>query len=603
MRKITSIVVLLQLILVPLSSLAQVKQGERFEPSGRSWKSARKLLRKMSVDEKIGQLVHIGVNATFMNRESEEFRRLARDITENQVGGVIFYAGPVYETVHLINRLQQISKYPLLISADLESGTGMRFRDTVSFPWNMAVAATGNPEFAREIGAVTGREARALGVRQVFAPVVDINNNAANPVINVRSYGEDPETVLNFGRAFVDGLQSQEVIATVKHFPGHGDTSVDSHRGLPEVAISLDQLEKGELVPFRGTIEAGAASVMVGHISLPSLDDEKIVPREDRGEGSYAKTEVVTTAGTIPATLSKPIVTDLLKARMGFKGLVVTDALDMAGLTIYFSQEEAAVRALLAGNDILLKPENAAGAIRGLKRGVSEGRIPVELLDEAVLKQLAWKFELGLFYNRTTPLDAIDGIVASGEAEALSARIADSAVTLVENRNQAVPLKNDLKVLLLCVTNGADYAFAGNSFAGALRGQGFGVERVAIDERSGEKEIAAATQLAETADRVIIALFGRVRSGAENSAGIPAAGETAINRILAMRSDTVSVSFGNPYLIDSFPEMGAYIVAYGDMESLQKATALKIAGVSPFIGKLPISLNSKYPKGTGLSSR
>jgi beta-N-acetylhexosaminidase len=496
-----------------------------------------------------------------------------------------------------------LSKYPLLISADFETGTGMRLRDTLSFPWNMAVAATGDPGFAEKIGVVTGREARALGVRQVFAPVLDINDNPANPVINVRSYGEDPETVLRFGRAFTEGLQSERVIATAKHFPGHGNTSVDSHRGLPEIPFTREQFESNELVPFRGVIDAGVASVMIAHISLPALDGEKIVPREDRVQGNYADTEVVTEAATVPATLSAPIVTGLLKEDLGFKGLVVTDALDMAGLTIYFSQEEAAVRALLAGNDILLKPEDATRAIEGLRRALQDGRIPKERLDEAVLKQLAWKYELGLFEDRIAPLDAIDGIVASKAAEDLADRIADAAVTLVENRNGALPLKGGKKIFLLCVTNAPDYAFVGSSFARALGELGFEVERAAIDERSGAEGAQEAVQKAKSADQVIIALFGRVRSGAENSAGLPVVGETAITRILAERTDAVSVSFGNPYLINSFPKMGAYVVAYGDMESLQKAAAEKIAGSSEFRGRLPISLNAAYPKGTGAPVR
>ncbi|MGH9905561.1 MAG: glycoside hydrolase family 3 protein, partial [Pyrinomonadaceae bacterium] len=243
------------------SSAARVKPFPR-QPSRDALKWADKELRKMSLDEKVGQLISVGVNATFLNQDSDAFRAVKRQVEENHIGGIILFKGPVYESVVLMNRMQEIARYPLLISADLEAGAGMRFDDTVNFPWNMAVGATGNPEYARRQGEVTAREARALGVQQVYAPVVDVNNNAANPVINVRSYGEDPNDVARFSAAFTEGAQRAGVIATAKHFPGHGDTAIDSHRGLPEINVNRERLNSVELVPFRAAIEAGVGSIM-----------------------------------------------------------------------------------------------------------------------------------------------------------------------------------------------------------------------------------------------------------------------------------------------------------------------------------------------------
>src|SRR5207237_1416298 len=231
-----------------------------------------------SLDEKIGQLISVGINATFLNQDSEAFKSLRHQIVDNHVGGIILFRGPVYESVVIVNRMQQLAKYPLLISADLEAGSGMRFDDTVNFPWNMAIAASGNPEYARRAGELTGREARALGVQQIYAPVADVNNNAANPVINVRSYGEDPVAVGRFVAAFVEGVQNNGVIATAKHFPGHGDTATDSHRGLPEIDVSRKRLNAIELVPFRAAINSGVGAVMVGHIGLPRIDPTSIKP-------------------------------------------------------------------------------------------------------------------------------------------------------------------------------------------------------------------------------------------------------------------------------------------------------------------------------------
>src|SRR5258708_25524780 len=206
-------------------------------PSGNALKWADKELKRMSLDEKIGQLVAVGLNATYLNQDSEAFKDLRHQIVDNHVGGIVLFRGPVYESVLLVNRMQQLAKYALLISSDLEAGPGMRFDDTVNFPWNMAVGATANPEYARRQGEVTAREARALGIHQIYAPVADVNNNAANPVINVRSYGEDPVSVAKLVAAFVEGAQNGGVIATAKHFPGHGDTATDSHRGLPEIDV------------------------------------------------------------------------------------------------------------------------------------------------------------------------------------------------------------------------------------------------------------------------------------------------------------------------------------------------------------------------------
>ena len=283
----------------------------------------------------------------------------------------------------------------------------MRFDDTVNFPWNMAVAATGNPEYARRQGEITAREARALGVQQIFAPVVDVNNNAANPVINVRSYGEDPADVARFAAAFTEGAQAAGVIATAKHFPGHGDTAVDSHRGLPEINVGRERLNTVEFVPFQATVKAGVGAVMVGHIALPQID----------------------ATATMPATMS-PVMGRILRNDLKFSGMIVTDALSMSGLTIYFTQEEAAVRALEAGADMLLKPADVDASFRGVRDAVKSGRITEQRVEESARRILAAKYDLGLVDQRLTPVDTIDHVVGSRDVVALATDIAEHAITL-----------------------------------------------------------------------------------------------------------------------------------------------------------------------------
>lgn len=585
----------------PLTQDVWKTAAQKFEPSQKSWKSADKLLKKMSVEEKVGQLVHIGVNARFANQDSAFFKDLKRQVVENKIGGVIFFGAPVYETTHLINRLQENAKLPLLMSLDAETGIGMRFEDATNFPWAMAVAATGEPDFARRMGVITGREARAIGIHHVYAPVLDVNNNAANPVINVRSFGEDPQDVARFGVAFAEGIQSQLVIATAKHFPGHGDTNVDSHRGLPIIDLPRSRFDQIELLPFKKAVEAGIGSVMIAHIALPQIDGEVIKPlAEYKGGDAEAGAEIVNQTATIPATLSAKVQTDILRNELGFKGLIVSDAMSMSGLTLYFTQEEAGVRAVLAGTDILEKPADTDAMLRGLKNAVTSGRIPMSRLDESVRRQLAWKYELGLFKDRMTPLDAIDKIVSGAETQILTDEIATRAITLVRNDGD-LPLDRSKKIAVLGFSNGFDGPLTMASLVNTLRAGGVKIDAAYLQENSIAEQVAAARKVANNADIVIVGLYGRVRSGARASVGIPDNGAAILRELLALNKKVIGVSFGNPYLLNSFPEMKTYLVAYGDMPSLQRAAARSLLGQQNTTGHLPISLPELYARETGLS--
>lgn len=576
------------------------------QPSAAAVKWANQELRRMSLDEKVGQLISVGLNATFLNQESDAYRTLKHHVEDNKVGGLILFRGPVYESVILVNRMQQLAKHPLLISADLEAGAGMRFDDTVNFPWNMAVGATGNPDYARRQGEITAREARALGIQQVFAPVVDVNNNAANPVINVRSYGEDPAEVARFAAAFTEGAQAAGVIATAKHFPGHGDTAVDSHRGLPEINVGRDRLNSVEFVPFRASVNAGVGAVMVGHIALPQIDATPIKPLPRTIKGKPIDTdeagEIVEEKAFIPATLS-PVMGHILRNDLKFPGMIVTDALSMSGLTIYFTPEEAAVRALEAGSDMLLKPADVDATFRGVRDAVKSGRISETRVEESARKILAAKYDLGLVEQRLTPVDAIDRVVGSKDVLAMATEIAEHAVTLVRDEDKLIPLKNlkpDTKVFNLAVTNGDDRLWVTNAFVNKLSRIGLKVETMVLDERSSDREVQKAIDRAKSADLVFASLYGRVRSGQALSVGIPDSGARALSTLIAAKTPVIGISFGNPYLLQSFPGLRTYLVAYGDMPSLQQAVARALMGEIDITGKLPISLPGLYPRGTGI---
>lgn len=579
------------------------------QPTRDALKWADKELQRMTLEEKIGQLISVGVNATFLNQDSEAFRALKHQVTENHVGGIILFRGPVYESVMLMNRMQQLARYPLLISADLEAGAGMRFDDTVNFPWNMAVAATTKPDYARRQGEITGREARALGVQQIYAPVVDVNNNAANPVINVRSYGEDPEDVARFGAAFAEGAQSAGVIATAKHFPGHGDTATDSHRGLPEIDVGRPRLNAVELVPFRAAIQAGIGAIMVGHIGLPQLDPSPIKPLPEGAKIKPIDTdetgEIISENATLPATLS-PVVGRMLRQDLQFSGLIVTDALSMSGLTIYFTQDEAAVRALEAGVDMLLKPADPDVAFQGVREAVKNGRLTEKRIEQSARKVLASKYDLGLVKQRFTPLDEIDRRVSSRETYALAQEIAEHAITLVRDNDKLLPLlrvKPEARIFNLAITNGDDRLWITSAFVGAMAKSGRKMETRILDDRSSGTEIEEALEKAKAADIVIASLYGRVRTGQSRSVGLPEPGAKALSGLLAAKVRIIGISFGNPYLLQAFPELPSYLVAYGDMPSLQQAAARALSGEIDIRGKLPISLPGLYPRGAGIEVR
>jgi beta-N-acetylhexosaminidase len=572
------------------------------QPSRDALKWADKELKRMSLEQKVGQLVSVGINAGFLNRESEAYKAIRRDVETNHVGGIILFGSPVYESVVLINRMQEHASLPLLISADLERGAGMRLFDTTDFGWVMATGATGDPEYARRMGEITGREARALGIQHVLAPVVDVNNNAANPVINVRSFGEDPAEVGRFAAAFIKGAQSSGVIATAKHFPGHGNTATDSHRGLPVLNFSMADLNRIELVPFRKSIEAGVGSVMVGHVALPQIDPEGVKPLPKdlkiRAIDTTESGEIIVEGISTPASMSAPI-GGLLTRDLGFKGLVVTDALSMSGLTVYFTQEEAGIRALLAGADMLLKPANVDDCIRGVVAGVRSGRLTEKRIEESARKILAAKYDLGLVKQRLTPIDEIDITVSQPTAVELAREIAEHAITLVRNDATLLPLKlpAESKILNLAIVNGETPT---NPFASAMARAGYKVETIVLDDRSSEAEVQKALERAKEANLVVASLYGRVRTGSTNSIGLPEGGVRALNTILQARTPVVGISFGNPYLLQSFPGLSTYLIAYGDMPALQRAAARSILGEIDTTGKLPISLPGLYPRGTGI---
>jgi beta-glucosidase-like glycosyl hydrolase len=451
----------------------------------------------------------VGSRGIYRAEDDPEYLDLARLVSEEGIGGVIWFLSTPLETADLNHRLAAKAKLPLLVAADLEAGPGMRFPDLVSGPSAMAVAAAGDLDLAERRARATAEAARALGIHVVFAPVADVNNNPDNPVINVRSFGEEPDAVGRFVAATVKGLQSGGVVATLKHFPGHGDTATDSHRSLPVLAFDRARLDAVELVPFRAGLRAGARSVMTGHLAVPALDATP-VPVLANAPRTHDFTEDVTEVeakGTLPATLSHALTTKLLREELGFDGLVFTDAMTMGGVVAHFETGEAAVRVLAAGGDVVLMPPDAKVAIAAIVEAVKGGRLPEARLDQAVGRLLAEKERLGLFREKELPLQEIARRAGTLAQKGTEEEVARRGLTLVREVEGAIPFRSGGRLLALAIHDERTAVAVDGTLQAELKKRAGSVDYVRLDptSRSGRGR----RREGGAADAVLVAPFVR----------------------------------------------------------------------------------------------
>jgi beta-N-acetylhexosaminidase len=576
-------------------------------------KWVRDTLKRLPLDARIGQMFLADGNAIFMNRQTEAYQQLKHQIEDNKVGGVLWFRSDVWATAVLTNRLQTMADVPLLIASDLEMGLGMRLNDTQWWPPNMAVAATGNVTYALNQGICTAREARAIGINWLFAPVADVNNNPDNPVINVRSYSEDPQTVANFALAFVQGAQGENVLACAKHFPGHGNTATDSHIGLPVVDVNLDSLRKQELLPFRvlaGTDKKkepfAVSAVMSAHISLPQVEPDAVAPvrklnaNEQAAAEFTSQTEANAAKVTKPATLSQKILTGILRDELKFGGLVVTDAMNMAGIAARYDAATAALEAIKAGVDVIEKCPDIDAAIKGVKEAVARKEISEERINASVTRILRAKAALGLNAERFVDLDKVDQLVSSPGCQMVAQDIADHSITLVRDEKKLLPLKANTRLLNLTFADD-DGVFNSQTFVTELRNRKANVETVTLDYRATEADLQKLfARLEQTKfDAVIFASLVRARSG-KGTVSLPPIGLRLAEELTKRDLPLLVVSFGNPYLLTALPNAKAYVAAYSPYPFSQRAAARALLGEIEITGKLPVSLPGLYPRGHGL---
>jgi beta-N-acetylhexosaminidase len=549
------------------------------------------ILATLTVREKAAQMVWPNTFGDYAPEDSPQWQRLVAAVEEHRVGGILISVGSPLEIAAKLNALQSRSEIPLLVGADLEAGAGFRARGgyfvpngidlggAPVFPPLMALGATGDTALAYEQGRVTAIEGRALGIHMAFAPVLDVNNNPANPVINTRSFGADPRLAARLGAALVRGLQHHGMVATGKHFPGHGDTETNSHLALPVVGVDRARLDSVELVPFRAAIAAGVGAIMTFHGAMPALD-----------------------SSGVPGTLSSRVLDDLLRDELGFEGLVVSDAMDMRGVIDRFGVAESIKRAVAAGADVLLQPVDLGQAIDAVTAGIVEGRYDEARIDRSVRRILAAKRAAGLDRRRraTVSLDSARTLVGDSAHQAVAAVIAARSMTLVKDSLRRVPIGvgRAARVLSITVARRADLA-AGVAFNAELRRGVRSVRAELVVADNPGTDFARLLAAADSADVVIVGSYV-AQSWDARTASAPEEFVRFIDGLVGRGARPIVVAFGNPYLLQEIASVPTYLIAWGGAPVSQQAAARALLGQEPIGGRLPIEIPPIARVGGGL---
>lgn len=521
------------------------------------------IYNQMTLHEKVGQLFMV---ATYSNRTSKHTDSIRNFIKKYHIGGLIFFQGGPVRQSRLINTYQSMSKVPLIIGIDAEWGLNMRLDSTVGYPYNMTLGAIQNNELVKKIGKQIGLHNKRLGVHINFAPVVDINTNPKNPIIGVRSFGEEKLNVTNKAIAYMEGLQSEGVLACAKHFPGHGDTDSDSHKTLPTVSFSAERIDSVELYPYKQLIEKGLASVMVGHLNVPSLE------KSDQ----------------LPASLSFNIISNILKDRLAFQGLILTDALNMKGVSNYLEPGDVDLAAFKAGNDLLLYSENCEKAIAKIVNAYNDNEISEERLKHSVKKILGVKFDAEL--NKLKPIE-ISSLISDLNKEknsTLYEEAISNAITVVKNESHILPLNLNSYGKTAYIKLGDGKSF---SFSDVLQ------ENINIDEISGDSLNDLLKKLKKY-DKVII---GYHRENSRQTQPISAEDKQLIEKV-AYQNKVILVAFASQYCLNEviLKNVKTIVVSFENSEFSQQVSAQILLGKMDAIGKLPSSINEEFKVGTGL---
>jgi beta-N-acetylhexosaminidase len=546
--------------------------------AGDRW--ADSVLATMSLRQKVAQMVWPFMLGDYAATDAPSWTQLERLVTQEQVGGFIVSVGSPLDIATKVNALQRASRVPLLFSADFETGAGFRVRGgyflpnaidlggATVFPLQMALGAARDTALAYDVGRITALEGRALGIHVSFGPVLDVNNNPANPVIGARSFSENPRLTAQLGAALVRGVQEHGMLATGKHFPGHGDTETNSHLELSTVTASRARLDSVELVPFRAAIGAGIGAIMTYHGILPALD-----------------------SSGVPATLSPRVLTEFLRDSLKYRGVLITDAMDMIGVLRQFGAAEAARRAVSAGADVLLMPSDVTGTIDAVVGAVREGRYPESRIDSSVRRLLEWKRHFGLDRSRTTSLDSVRAIVGDTAHAAVARRVAERGIVLVNDAMRTVPLatSRSSRVLSITYARRSDLG-AGVGFSAELRRAYDSLRTEFVSADDAAPDFQRLLSIADSSDVVLVGSYVNI-SSTTATAGAPRAFIDFVAKLGMRNTRLVLVSFGTPYLLQQTPSVTSYMIAWGGSQASQQAAARALLGSNAITGTLPISLS------------
>lgn len=568
--------VLISLLTIALFSTQIIlAQTQVIDKKGEAW--VEQTLKSLTLREKIGQMVIVGMSGEFANTGSEKFAILRRHIEENKLGGFILFRGEANSIAAQTNELQKLSKVPLFFAADYERGLRMQLRTGTPFTTNMGIGASGDVQAAYRQGKIIAEEMRAIGVNWLFAPVADINNNPDNPVINIRSFGANPEKVGEFANALAKGARDGGALATLKHFPGHGDTATDSHIGLAKISQTKSQLEAVELVPFRTAINGGVDSVMTAHLALPNVAGDDV-----------------------PSTLNPKISNDILRKELGFKGIITTDSMEMGAIKKNYSDEKSAVLAVKAGADIVLLPNDAKKAIDTIEAAVRNGELSEARIDESVRRLLSAKYRLGLSENRFVDLAKVNEKIEKTENVREANATAEKSITLLKNQNEMLPMTTDkANKTLFVVVAADDDAIEGIAFIPEIQKRASRAKVVRLDPRSTKEEYEKVLNDAATFDSIVIAPFVK-RAALKGTVALPENQTNFVKQIIALKKPVAVVAFGSPYLIRQFPEVQNYVVTYAIEEVAQTAAVRAMFGEVSFSGKLPVGVPGIFEIGAGI---
>ena len=535
------------------------------------------VLRKLTLRERVGQMIVVGVLGDYKNVNGEKFAEVRKQILENKVGGFVFYRGDVLELAALTNEMQRIAPVPLLLAADFERGLPMQIRSGTSFTHNMGIAAAGNPQDSYRKGRIIAEEMRAIGINWLYGPVSDVANNPGNTMVNVRSYGENPQRTAEFVAAEVRGLKDGGVLSTAKHFPGHGDTPIDSHIILPVINIKRERFDSIELAPFRAAIAAGLDSLMTAHIALPEI-----------------------TGDNLPASLSPQINVDLIRKELKFDRIITTDSLGMGAIIKNYKGAEGALRAIKAGADVALLPPNPKEAIEAIEQAVLRGEIPQKQIDDSVRRLLRAKYRVGLARRKSVDLNAVNRIIEKPENVKFANELAERSITLFRNENNVIPLgTKQANNALYIVVAGDDDPEQGKVFQSAVEQRVKNARVRRVDRRTMEKEYEQLFDEAKRAETVVLAPFVK-RAALKGTIALPDDEAEFVRRVVDLKKNVAVIAFGSPYLIQQFPEVRVYLAAWAVEDVAQTAGARALFGETAITGRSPVSLPNFFKIGDGL---